>query len=71
MAALFVRPLDGATWSDFARLVERHDGVWGGCWCNGLEQRRGRAHEDLGAEAGRPHAATNLQLAALLLEVVV
>jgi hypothetical protein len=27
------RPLDGTTWPDFARLVERHNGVWGGCWC--------------------------------------
>lgn len=22
-----------ATWPDFAALVERHGGVWGGCWC--------------------------------------
>jgi len=26
-------PLDTSTWSDFAALVERHNGVWGGCWC--------------------------------------
>jgi hypothetical protein len=27
-----VRALDGSTWSDFAALVERIGGVWGGCW---------------------------------------
>ena len=31
-----VRPLDETTWPDFARLVERHNGVWGGCWCMGF-----------------------------------
>ena len=28
-----VRALSGETWDDFAALVERHNGVWGGCWC--------------------------------------
>lgn len=28
-----VRPLDSDTWDAFAILVERHNGVWGGCWC--------------------------------------
>ena len=28
-----IRPLDGTTWPAFARLVEKHNGVWGGCWC--------------------------------------
>jgi hypothetical protein len=37
LPALFaVRPLDELTWPDFARLVERHNGVWGGCWCMGF-----------------------------------
>jgi hypothetical protein len=27
------RSLDASTWADFARLVEKHNGVWGGCWC--------------------------------------
>lgn len=30
---LTTRPLDPTTWPDFAALVERHNGVWGGCWC--------------------------------------
>ena len=28
-----VKPLVAATWADFAALVEKHNGVWGGCWC--------------------------------------
>ena len=31
--AFRVKALDASTWPDFARLVERHNGVWGGCWC--------------------------------------
>jgi len=27
------KPLDETTWPNFARLVEAHNGVWGGCWC--------------------------------------
>lgn len=28
-----VKALSAATWPDFAALVERNGGVWGGCWC--------------------------------------
>jgi GNAT superfamily N-acetyltransferase len=31
--AFTVRPLAPATWDAFADLAERHNGVWGGCWC--------------------------------------
>jgi ribosomal protein S18 acetylase RimI-like enzyme len=31
-----VRALDTGTWRCFADLVERHRGVWGGCWCMGF-----------------------------------
>ena len=27
------RTLSPSTWPDFAALVHRHNGVWGGCWC--------------------------------------
>src|SRR5436189_77132 len=27
------RPLTPETWDAFAGLAERHNGVWGGCWC--------------------------------------
>ena len=33
MAGYQVKPLNKETWPDFANLVERHNGVWGGCWC--------------------------------------
>jgi len=32
-AAVTVRPLTPETWDAFAGLAERHNGVWGGCWC--------------------------------------
>ncbi len=28
-----IEPLSGQTWDAFADLAERHNGVWGGCWC--------------------------------------
>ena len=33
MTDYLVKPLDASTWDAFARLVERHNGVFGGCWC--------------------------------------
>jgi GNAT superfamily N-acetyltransferase len=33
MTALTIKALTCDTWSDFAALVEKHNGVWGGCWC--------------------------------------
>src|SRR5437016_10362808 len=32
-ARFSVRELGSATWRDFERMVEKHSGVWGGCWC--------------------------------------
>jgi hypothetical protein len=34
-----VKPLSPSTWPDFARLVEAHNGVWGGCWCMGFHPK--------------------------------
>jgi len=33
MSSFVVKALSPTTWPDFAALVDRHDGVWGGCWC--------------------------------------
>ena len=30
---LTTRPLDISTWEAFAELVERNNGIYGGCWC--------------------------------------
>jgi len=28
-----IKELGSDTWPDFERMVEKHNGVWGGCWC--------------------------------------
>jgi hypothetical protein len=33
MSEYTVKALGGETWDDFARLMDRHNGVFGGCWC--------------------------------------
>jgi GNAT superfamily N-acetyltransferase len=61
-----VKPLDGSTWADFAALVERHNGVWGGCWCmafhaEGFGRNRtaaqNRATKECRVREGNAHAA--------------
>ncbi len=40
--------LTPTTWADFAALAERHNGVWGGCWCTWFHPacaERGRSAE--------------------------
>lgn len=57
------RALDVASWDAFAELVERNNGIFGGCWCIGYHPECGR--RDLGYRAvkedrvrtGRAHAA--------------
>ena len=38
-----IRPLEESTWKAFAELVERNNGIYGGCWCapNHVEYQRG------------------------------
>jgi GNAT superfamily N-acetyltransferase len=36
-----IRPLDETTWDAFAALVERNNGVFGGCWCIGFHAEGG------------------------------
>jgi GNAT superfamily N-acetyltransferase len=36
LKAYTVRALDESTWPAFAELVERNNGVFGGCWCMGF-----------------------------------
>ena len=33
MTDYVIKPLYANTWDAFTRLVERHNGVFGGCWC--------------------------------------
>ena len=57
------RPLDASTWDAFAELVERNNGVFGGCWCLGFHpegRQKGisrRAAKEDRVRTGRAHAA--------------
>jgi hypothetical protein len=60
------KPLSTATWPAFARLVEKHNGIFGGCWCISFhlepgEGKRGattyRAMKETRVREGRAHAA--------------
>jgi hypothetical protein len=64
--SLTVRALDPETWDAFADLVERHNGVFGGCWCTwfhtmAAEKTRtvegNRALKERLVREGRAHAA--------------
>ncbi|RWA60860.1 hypothetical protein [Mesorhizobium sp.] len=57
-----VKPLDETTWPDFAALVERHNGVWGGCWCMAFHAKGNgaggnRAAKQARVRDGSSHAA--------------
>jgi GNAT superfamily N-acetyltransferase len=63
---LTIRPLTPETWNAFADLAERHNGVWGGCWCTwfhtvyaekGHTAEGNRALKDRLVAEGRAHAA--------------
>jgi len=57
------RPLDPSTWDAFAELVERNNGVYGGCWCVAFHTAYEREISDNRAlkqqlvRAGEAHAA--------------
>ena len=66
MNTFCIKALDQNTWPDFARLVEKHNGVWGGCWCmafhpegigKGKTPGQNRAEKELRVLEGRAHAA--------------
>lgn len=60
-----IRSLSTDTWEAFAGLVERHNGIFGGCWCTFFHDctERGpgydgsRAFKKQQVDAGRAHAA--------------
>ena len=66
MAGFSAKLLDETTWPHFARLVERHNGVWGGCWCMSFHEEgvggtktpaQNRAAKEARVREGRAHAA--------------
>jgi GNAT superfamily N-acetyltransferase len=61
-----IEPLSPKTWDAFADLAERHNGVWGGCWCTWFHrypdppERKELGHREfkrLLVEQDRTHAA--------------
>jgi GNAT superfamily N-acetyltransferase len=61
-----IEPLGPRTWDAFADLAERHNGVWGGCWCTWFHlypdcpERKtlgNRAFKQRLVDEGRAHAA--------------
>ena len=42
MKGFSVRELSPKTWPDFVKIVEKHNGVWGGCWCVVLSDPKGK-----------------------------
>jgi GNAT superfamily N-acetyltransferase len=62
-----IAPLNTDTWDAFADLAERHNGVWGGCWCTWFhlfpdpkEERTALGSREFKhrlVEQGRAHAA--------------
>jgi GNAT superfamily N-acetyltransferase len=61
-----IKPLTPTTWDAFAALAEKHNGVWGGCWCTWFhssftEKRQsaetGRDMKHRLVEEGTAHAA--------------
>jgi GNAT superfamily N-acetyltransferase len=66
MSDFIVKPLDENTWPDFARLVEKNNGIWGGCWCMAFHQEgvghakpasSNRSEKECRVREGRAHAA--------------
>jgi ribosomal protein S18 acetylase RimI-like enzyme len=61
--AYAIVPLDASTWDAFAELVERNNGIYGGCWCISYHPECGqrginyREVKEGRVRAGRAHAA--------------
>jgi GNAT superfamily N-acetyltransferase len=56
------RALDLTTWPAYADLLERHHGVWNGCWCMGFHEEGPKHHDNRERKEqrvrdGRAHAA--------------
>jgi GNAT superfamily N-acetyltransferase len=61
-----IKPLGAATWDAFVNLAEKHNGVWGGCWCTwfhpacaekGESSEANRAYKERLVREGKAHAA--------------
>lgn len=59
--------LDSSTWDAFAELVERNNGVYGGCWCIGFHPERSLTGPGR-REIKRDRVCTDRSHAALVLD---
>ena len=66
MTRFLIRELGPPAWPEFARLVEKHNGIWGGCWCTSFHLKRDdskrwagrhREYKERLVRANRSHAA--------------
>lgn len=48
-----IRPLTAETWPAYADLIERHGGVWGGCWCMVFHPSFTKGRSDVAVAARR------------------
>ena len=55
MDGLRIEPLGPETWDAYAALIERHNGIFGGCWCTWFHDLRG--DKRLRAQAGEDNRA--------------
>jgi ribosomal protein S18 acetylase RimI-like enzyme len=65
-ARFLIRELARDTWPDFVRIMEKHNGVWSGCWCVAFHPKPGgsnqtaasnRAYKERLVRANQSHAA--------------
>lgn len=63
-----VLPLSPATWDAFADLVERNNGIFGGCWCIGFHPECGQIPRSAQREAKHERVMTDAAHAALVLD---
>ncbi len=55
-----IESLDASTWDAFAEVVERNNGIYGGCWCIGYHPecgQKGISHRDVKEERVRTDGA--------------
>ena len=67
-----IKPLDESTWRAFAELVERNNGIFGGCWCMGFHPEGGdrQAQGELNRERKRERVLEGTAHAALVFDGV-
>ena len=61
-----IEPLEASSWDAFAELVERNNGIFGGCWCIGFHPERGQW--DIAREVKEDRVRSDRAHAALVLD---